>query len=549
MSKNTDLGNLVNGLFVDSTGKVGVGTTTPQRILDVIGSTNDVPVVSFGRGIAIGNWTGIHFGYSESGNSDYRKSALVFERTGTAGQGKIHILNNNGADTGSAALADARLTITSAGNVGIGTTAPANILDVQSSSGVGSSTASGLVRFISAGTTPVISVGQANSGRRLDIFTQSIIVTGEQFNIATGGANPLIFETNSTERMRISSGGDVGIGSISPDTYGFGSSGKYLTLQSVSGGFSLIQVISDSTSGAGIVFGSTTLRRASIEGTNGSNLVFSTNASNSGTSNTERMRITSGGQIGFNTSSPSRDYVFSNPNNRGAGGFEIICSDNIVRFLTYNRSTGVYFPLSLSEGTSNVLIGTNTDNGNRLNVSGSIYSSSSITSIGGMYPSGGIVTDNGIVINYGYAYGLNSNNQVSGNGWYMQVSTSWSNNFRFLYGGTGVGQGSAKFQIDTGGGYTGISDINKKKDIALSTLGLAEVMQLKPSTFKFKDDDNQEEQIGFIAQEVKDIIPYAYYEDKEGDDKFIGLKQAAFIPVLVKAIQELKAEIETLKNK
>ena len=44
MSKNTQLGNLVNGIYVDSTGKVGVGTTTPRAKFDVAGTvySNDI---------------------------------------------------------------------------------------------------------------------------------------------------------------------------------------------------------------------------------------------------------------------------------------------------------------------------------------------------------------------------------------------------------------------------------------------------------------------------------------------------------------------------
>jgi hypothetical protein len=280
----------ISQIFDNGT-NIGIRTTTPQRTFEVIGTTNDVTTASFGRAIPIGNWTGIHFGYSETTNADYRKSALVFERTGTAGQGKIHILNNNDSDLTSATLANARITITAAGNVGISTTSPGATLDVQSSSGVGSSTASGLARFITAGTTPVISVGQANSGRRLDIFSANILVTGEQFNLGTNSANPVIIDTN----------------------------------------------------------------------------------------NVERFRVTSSGEFGFNTSSPSRNYVFSNPNSRGAGGFEITAANNLVSFLTYNRSTNAYLNLSLSEGSTNVLIGTSTDNGERLYVSGSIRATGSIT--------------------------------------------------------------------------------------------------------------------------------------------------------------------------
>ena len=52
-----------------------------------------------------------------------------------------------------------------------------------------------------------------------------------------------------------------------------------------------------------------------------------------------------------------------------------------------------------------------------------------------------------------------------------------------------------------------------------------------------------------IAQEVKEFIPQAYIETGEGDDKFIGLQDRPIIAALVKAIQELQAQITELKNK
>ncbi len=244
----------------------------------------------------------------------------------------------------------------------------------------------------------------------------------------------------------------------------------------------------------------------------------------------------------------------NNPNAAGYAGYYFYAGTTQKGGIEYSNSANSFSfynngseRMRITSG-GNVLIGTTTDNGYKLNVSGSIYSSSSIVSNGSMYAVGGIGSQGGIYIDYGYAYGLNSNTQNAANAWNFYVSSSFSNNIRFFYGGTSVGSGTAKAQIDTSGNYSALSDFNKKKDIALSTLGLAEVMQLKPSTFKFKDDENQIEQIGFIAQEVKDIIPQAYYEDEEGDDKFIGLKQTAFIPVLVKAIQELSADLTSAKQ-
>ena len=277
-----------------------------------------------------------------------------------------------------------------------------------------------------------------------------------------------------------------------------------------------------------------------------------------------RMKITNEGYVGIGTTSPSvklevYDTASSMTNNPGNSQIRASASSTQWLSLGYDTSVNAGFIQSAQSGVAwrptvlnrmggNVMIGTGTDNGYKLNVGGSIYAETSIVAQGGMYAGGGIGFQGNLVGDYGYSIGMNSNTQVAGNAWYMQISTSWSNNFRFFYGGTGVGAGSAKAQIDTSGNYSALSDINKKKDIVLSTLGLNEILQLKPSTFKFKDDENEEEQIGFIAQEVKDVIPHAYYEDVEGDDKFIGLKYNAIVPVLVKAIQELKAEIEILKN-
>lgn len=277
--------------------------------------------------------------------------------------------------------------------------------------------------------------------------------------------------------------------------------------------------------------------------------------------------VDASGNVGIGTSAPSSKLHLVGTlriNNPSVSGqyMELYTSSGISYYNSQNNSAfyTAFQHIFNTDGTSatermritsggNVLIGTTTDNGYKLNVSGSIYASGGIVSNSSVYGVGGIGSQGNIVIDYGYAFGLNSNTQNSANAWNFYVSSSFSNNIRFFYGGTGVGSGTAKAQIDTSGNYSALSDINKKKDIALSTLGLTEVMQLKPSTFKFKDDEKQEEQIGFIAQEVKDIIPHAYYEDSEGEDKFIGLNQTAFIPVLVKAIQELKAEIEILKQK
>ena len=81
--------------------------------------------------------------------------------------------------------------ITSGGNVGIGTTSPAQILTIDK----GASTA--YIQLI--GQSRNMYIGQDSTGA----------------SIYSDGAAPMYFSTNATERMRITSGGNVLIGTTS----------------------------------------------------------------------------------------------------------------------------------------------------------------------------------------------------------------------------------------------------------------------------------------------------------------------------------------------
>ena len=131
-------------------------------------------------------------------------------------------------------------------------------------------------------------------------------------------------------------------------------------------------------------------------------------------------------------------------------------------------------------------------------------------------------------------------NAIAGAGFQIRASaTVGSDNFATvatIAGSTGV--------------YTATSDVNRKKDFENSEIGLKEVMELQPKLFRMKTESKDtDKHLGFIAQEVKEVIPQAYVEQGEDDDKIIGLSQMPIIAALTNAIQELKAEIDILKNK
>jgi hypothetical protein len=98
------------------------------------------------------------------------------------------------------------------------------------------------------------------------------------------------------------------------------------------------------------------------------------------------------------------------------------------------------------------------------------------------------------------------------------------------------------------GGAGALSDRRHKTDIQpLDVDALDTVAKLKPVTFMWKtpvDDGMKGRQIGFIAQDVQPVLPDAVLTANDAD-KTLGLKYDSLIPVLTKAIQELKSGNDT----
>jgi hypothetical protein len=104
------------------------------------------------------------------------------------------------------------------------------------------------------------------------------------------------------------------------------------------------------------------------------------------------------------------------------------------------------------------------------------------------------------------------------------------------------------------------SDIRLKENIVPATSKLEDLLKLNVVNFNLKDDQDKKKQLGFIAQEFKEVFPSLVYQkdtrkyDEEGNlisglEDTLGVQVGMEFAILVKAIQELEARVKELENK
>ena len=105
-----------------------------------------------------------------------------------------------------------------------------------------------------------------------------------------------------------------------------------------------------------------------------------------------------------------------------------------------------------------------------------------------------------------------------------------------------VGDGTVKYYIDKA------SDKRLKENIAPATINAMDIInKLDMVEFDFIKDKKHEE-VGLIAQEVEEVIPNAISKNPENEEDFLHIDYTAFIPYLIKAIQELNQKVERLEK-
>lgn len=95
------------------------------------------------------------------------------------------------------------------------------------------------------------------------------------------------------------------------------------------------------------------------------------------------------------------------------------------------------------------------------------------------------------------------------------------------------------------GGYGTFSDERLKSNISPSRGYLSDLMNVEIIKYKLIGNDN-EELLGFSAQQVQNVFPGIISEDEDG---YLGVKTSIFIPMLITAVQELNNRVQYLEAK
>jgi|5B_taG_2_1085324.scaffolds.fasta_scaffold11484_3 hypothetical protein len=488
---------------INSSGNVGIGTSSPTVELDVTGdarlrssSTSEGPILQFdGAGP---NGTNYTFGKIEADN------------TGSNNAGELRFYTNLASAGGLAQ----RMVIARDGNVGIGTTSPGvSGLHVRNSSEV----------FL-----------------RLDHSATNTWDISNDSNLK--------FSRGGTERLRIDSLGFVGIGESSPGSYDSGARNLVVGSTSHTG----ILIKAGTSHYSNLYFGDGT-GNDSFRGSVAYN--HSEDSLRLSTAGSERLRVDSSGRLLLGTSStigaPRLDAVGNSASNTGEGIVQIrrgesVTTNNVtIGALNFGDTTSGGFRRAQIVASSDGAGGSG-DLPTRLTFTTTADAASTptermrITSSGRMYLQG---SPNLFI----------SNTASAGTSQVMIAAGHSATDFE---------TSTLSFRVynngnvqNTNNSYGAISDAKLKENIVDASSQWGDVKGIRVRNYNFIEGQTHT-QIGVVAQEVETVSPGLVYEspDTDNEDNDLGtvtksVNYSVLYMKAVKALQEAMERIETLEAK
>ena len=535
-------------LRIDSSGRVGVGTSAPQGLITLSKGTGNIAPTSVTAANSF-----INIGFAEYGSASNGKYMVSYGYSSGATNAPAYI-GLEQTSTGSYTCGDLtfytrsvttdtapteRLRITNGGLVGIGTSGPTANFQVSHTS-----TAPSLSSFAGSAAT-----FNGSSSIRLSFGTYPApsYTSWIQSADASGNAYPLLLQPL---------GGNVGIGVTAPDTTTH-IKGAWVSNTG--------QLRVDANSGetyAGISLANNGSSKALIYHNNSTNAFYLGTATASGVitfndTTGERARLDSSGRWLVGTSSTSavcRALFQGHSSDANSGAFLYLTRGDTapadgsglgsINFADSGHTTAATISVNRDGGTwtsgssqPTRLTFSTTASGSasptermRITSGGSVF----IGTTTATYPNPGIG-----LYPTGYAE-LGNNAGTAGTGF-------------FGFARSNVLIGSITQSGTTGVAYNTSSDYRLKENVEPINGAVERILRLKPSRFNFIADPDITVD-GFIAHEAQAVVPEAVHGskdevDEDGNPVYQGIDQSKLVPLLTAALQEAVAEIKALKDR
>ena len=499
------------------------GTTTPANQYLFTDNTN--------------TGTGSLIIQSGVGSNAYGGAIRLFSHSNASKPGWVTVGISSGSNgkftvnTAGLATGTDVFTVEASGNVGIGTgtDSPDNILHIRKgdttyASQVGADT---MLFLETTNVSNALQFTSANTGQQYIMFGDDDPNAGWiSYNHSDNNLN---FRVNGLERMRIDSNGNVGIGGVSASSQLSIGGNAISTLKPT-------VVIADETNGASL-----TLRGKSpilyFDGTaagvpkilmDGQGIEFKT-----GTLDAQGdvdLKIDSSGilKVGGNDSGYPSTLIHTGNYTASQSGINILSSSTGYGYILFGDGDGAAaYTGQITYKHGDEYMAFNTNGSERMRITS-----------GGDVLFGTQGTPNGTSV-YGSAFLPESVNRTV-----LRQASSWTgtSTLQTYYNPNGpVGS------IKTNGFATTFntsSDYRLKEDLQ-DFAGLDMVSKIPVYDFKWKTDDSRS--YGVMAHELQEVLPDAVSGEKDAED-MQSVDYSKIVPLLVKSIQELKAEVDKLKQ-
>jgi len=404
--------------------------------------------------------------------------------------------------------------ITGTGDINITGTVTADGLTVDGEARI--NTTSGKLTFVNdvGGWTQRMDAGDSSlyisSGVASPVKRIKAANNGDISFYADNGTTQSLFFDASTQRL--------GLGTTAPN--------KVLHLET--SGETVQRMVASTTNLAGFYFG---------DSGNGSigQLIYD-NANDSmrfNTNGAERVRITSGGNVGIGTASPTAKLMV----NGGSANYPIIVNST-------DQYAGIAFADNTTSGNSNVAVyadgnalGFEAGNAERMRIdsSGNLLVGTTDTSPHNNTSGEGVMLAPDHIEAARDSASVALFNRMGTDGDIVLIKKS----------GATVGSISGTASGTT---YNTTSDIRLKTDINPIADATDKLMAMNPVSHRWKADPDDDAVVGFIAQEMAEIVPEAVSKGNSEDDMW-SMDYGRITPVLVAALQDAVNEIKTLKKR